>query len=135
MKEFRVLSEKRDPIHEEIQSYSVECSFTRRRALDALELRDFARQLMISVAGACLERGAKQIGHIKAHLRHHTGFLSADTLGTPEDVVVEGKDGTPALRFKVLVNSVVYGLAGDAIKCATEESLDAVAGRFDLTRE
>ena len=135
MKKFPVLSGNRNPIHEEIQSYAVSCSFTRKDAVDALELRSFAGQLMTSIAHECFELGAKQIGHIKAHLEHDTGFLSADTLGAPEDVVVEGRDGAPAERFRLLINSVVYGLAGDMIMKATEEALVSVSTRFGLTRE
>jgi hypothetical protein len=135
MKEFLGPSEKRNPIHEGIESYAVACSLSRKRAVDPLELRNFAGQLMISIARACLGCGAKQIGHIKAHLEHDTGFLSADTLGTPEDVVVEGRDGAPAERFRLLINSVVYGLARDMVTKATEESLDSVSTRFGLTRE
>jgi len=135
MKEFRLLPEKRNPIHEGIENYAVVCSFSGKRVLDALELRDFAGQLMTSISDECFERGAKQIGHIKAHLEHDTGFLSADTLGTPEDVVVEGRDGAPAERFRLVINSVVYGLARDMIMKATEEALDSVSTRFGLTRE
>lgn len=135
MKEFLGLSEKRNPIHEGIESYAVACSLSRKRAVDALELRNFAGQLMIAIARGCLGYGAKQIGHIKAHLEHDTGFLTADTLGTPEDVVVEGRDGVPAERFKLLINSVVYGLSRDMVMKATEESLNSISTRFGLTRE
>jgi hypothetical protein len=135
MKGFKVLPQKINPIHGEIESYAISCALSRESAIDAGELREFAAELMISIASACFHYGAKQIGHIKGLLEHETGFLNADTLGTPEDVMVEGKDGDPAKRFKLLINSVVYGLAADAIGRATEESLNSISSRFRLTRE
>jgi len=135
MKELVRFAEKRNPIHDEIQSYGVTCGFSREKAVDAAELRNFVTELMTAVAESCFGRGAKEIGHIKAHLEHETGFLSADTLGAPGDVTVEGRDGAPAARFKLTVNSVVYGLAREVIEKATEESLESVSSHFGLTRE
>jgi len=134
MKEFIRFTDQRNPIHDEIHSYGVTCGFSREKAVDAAELRNFIAELMTSVAESCFRSGAKEIGHVKAHLEHETGFLSADTLGVTGDVTVKGRDGTPAALFKLTVNSVVYGLAREVIRRATEESLESVSLRFGLTR-
>jgi len=132
MKELIRLSEKINPVHEEIQSYGVTRSFSGKRTITPDEFRKFAAELMASITESCLKKGAKEIGHIKAHLDYESGFLSADTLGSPEDVTVEGRDGDPAKELTVVINSVIYGLTKEAVRTATEESLEAVSAEFGM---
>ena len=135
MKRMPGFIEVRNPLHEEIQSYSLTATLSRERAIDPPELRKFAADLMASVSAACFRYGAKDVGHIKAHIEHESGFLSADTLGDPADVMVEGRDGDPVRSFRIIVNSVIFGLAGERIGRATEESLEAVSLKFGLEKE
>lgn len=132
MKKIVTFPDKRDPVHDEIQSYAVTRSLSREKKMAPGELRKFAAELMISISGECFSRGAKDIGHIKGHIKYDTGFLSADTLGSSEDVVVEGRDGEPTGQFTVVINSVVFGLSRKMIESATDESLDSVTSQFGL---
>jgi hypothetical protein len=120
----------KDPAHEDINSYGLACSVSRERAVDPKELRRFAAELMTAISESCLKCGAKDIGHIKAYIEHDKGFLHADTLGDPSDVTVEGRDGDPASSFKLAVNSVIYGIAQETVREATEESLNNVLSKF-----
>lgn len=124
-----------NPAHEGIHGYGVECIATRKTPISPSELRDFAAALMAAVSSACFTRGAKDIGHIKAYMEHKTGFLLADTLGSPEDVTVKGKDGEAASSFRLVVNSVVYGLVPEAVREATEEALTAIFKDHGLFRK
>lgn len=123
------------PVHEDINSYGFSCSVSRQKAIDYEELRTFAGELMTAISSACIKDGAKDIGHIKAYIDHDNGFLHADTLGDPADVTVAGKDGEPINHFKLVVNTVIYGLAKEAVTNATEESLKTVCLKFGLQKK
>lgn len=123
------------PLHEDIKAYAVSYSFTREREIGSDELRTFAAELMKSASAACIRRGAKVIGHIKAHIEHDWGFLHANTVGESSDVTVRGRDGDPVTRFTLVVNSVVYGLPEELIREATEEAIESASSKFSLKRE
>lgn len=120
------------PLHEGINSYGLSCSVTGKKAITAEDLRKFAAELMITVAQSCIDSGAKDIGHIKAFIEHDNGFLHANTVGDPADVTVEGRDGEPINHFKLVVNSVIYGLTKEAVINATEASVKTVRAKFGL---
>ncbi|MCK5205856.1 MAG: hypothetical protein KAR15_18370, partial [Desulfobacterales bacterium] len=120
------------PLHEGISSYGLSCLVTRRKAISSDELRKFAAELMITVAQSCTDSGAKDIGHIKAFIEHDNGFLHANTVGDPADVTVEGRDGEPINHFKLVINSVIYGLSKDAVINATEASVKTVRAKLGL---
>ena len=134
MKDFLKIRDM-NPLHEDIKVYAVRCRLSRGRKISGGELREFAGQLMSSIAVSCIKQGAKVIGHIKAYLEHDTGFLHAHTVGEPGDVTIEGTDGSPADRFTVVINSVVYGLAAEAVKGATESTLESLRIQFGFLRE
>jgi hypothetical protein len=120
------------PLHEEVKAYAVSCSLSREKKLEGGELRRFAADLMKSIADACIKRGAKVIGHIKAYIEHDSGFLHANTVGESADVTVKGRDGDPVNRFTVVVNSIVYGLGEELIKEATLKAIDETSSAFGL---
>jgi hypothetical protein len=128
-------TQAKHPAHEGINSYGMSCSVSRKQAADAQELRRFAAELMQAVSEACLSRGAKDIGHIKAYLEHDEGFIHANTLGEPTDITVEGRDGSPANFFRLVINAVIFGIAKDAVREAVEESLNAVLDGFSFERQ
>ncbi len=134
MKGFNDLTESKNPAHEDINSYGVTFSVSRKRAVHSEELRRFAAELMRAISESCIKHGAKDVGHIKAYLKHDNGFLHADTLGDPADVMVEGTDGGPISLFKLTINSVIYGIAEGAVREATEESLESMLLKFGFTR-
>lgn len=123
------------PAHAGINSYGMSCSVSRKHAADAQELRRLAAKLMKAVSEACICRGAKDIGHIKAYLEHDEGFIHANTLGEPTDITVEGRDGGPASFIRLVINAVIFGIAKEAIREATEESLNAVLNEFGFERQ
>ena len=123
------------PVHEGINSYGMSCSISRQKAIDAEELRKFAAELMTAISSACIKVGAKDIGHIKAYIDHDSGFLHADTVGDAGEVTVAGRDAEPINHFKLVVNSVIYGMTKTAVTNATEASLKTVCLKFGLEKK
>ena len=124
-----------NPLHEDIKVYAVVYYLSRGEKISGIELRKFAAELMNAISKSCIKFGAKVIGHIKAYIEHETGFLHANTIGEPADVTVNGRDGDPINRFKLVVNSIIYGLPEESIKEATEEAIKAVSSIFRFDRE
>jgi hypothetical protein len=122
------------PLHEDVKAYAVSYSLSREKAIGSAELRKFAAELMKSISGACMKRGAKVIGHIKAYLEHDSGFLHANTVGESADVTVNGRDGDPVTRFTLVVNSIVYGLPEKTIKDATLSAIEEISSARGLKR-
>ncbi|GBE01230.1 hypothetical protein BMS3Abin08_00656 [bacterium BMS3Abin08] len=127
--------QSRDPLHEGIFAYSVSCLLSRDRDIEGNELRRFAGELMVSVSGTCFHYGAIDIGHIKAYIETGTGFLYADTLGDAGDVTIEGREGNAVHGFRLVLNSVIYGITEEAVKEATEEALERTISGFGLSRQ
>jgi hypothetical protein len=126
---------RRHPLHEGTGVYAMACFLSRERKMDGAELRKFAKGLMHSLVTASTKRGAKVIGHIKAYIEFEDGFLHANTVGESDDVTVDGRDGGPLHRFKLVVNSIIYGLSEEAVKNAAEEGIKEVSALFGLKRE
>jgi len=123
------------PLHEGTSAYATACFVTRDKKIDNAELRRFAEQLMRSLATFSINRGAKVIGHIKAYLEHQEGFLHAHTVGETGDITVDGRDGGPIDRFKLVVNSIIFGLREEAVKEAADEAIRVTTAGFGMTRE
>lgn len=126
---------KVNPLHEDVKAYAVTYYMRRDRQIDSPELRKFASELMSSIAESCIRHGAKVIGHIKAYIEHETGFLHSNTVGGPADVTVKGRDGEPTNRFKLVVNSIIYGITEESLKKGTEEAIAATSCLFGFDRE
>ena len=131
---FISLNSGRNPVHDDINSHGMACMVTSADPVGPGELRKFAAELMRAIASTCIAAGAKDVSHVKAFIEHETGFLHADTVGSPHDAKVGGRDGRPAKRFRLVVNSVIYGLGPDAVKKATESSVNDTIGIFGFTR-
>lgn len=129
------ISIKENPDHGEIHGYGIACLAKRRTPIPTAELRSFAASLMKAVASGCLARGAKDIGHVKAYIEHDNGFLIADTVGDPGDVTIEGRDGKAATTFRIVLNSVVFGLSREAVAHATDDALKHVSDEYGLRLE
>lgn len=124
-----------NPLHEDVKAYAVEYRLARMKEIDGAELRGFASDLMRATADACIRRGAKVIGHIKAYIEHDSGFLHANTVGESGDITVNGRDGVPLRIFKLVVNTVIYGLTEGLIREATEAAIAATSVTYGLDRE
>ncbi len=123
------------PLHEGTSAYATACFLSREKKMDGAELRRFAEGLMQSLSASSNKRGAKVIGHIKAYIEHQEGFLHAHTVGEPGDVTIDGRDGGPVGRFKLVVNSIIFGLPEEAVKDAAEEAIRETSAHFGLVRE
>jgi hypothetical protein len=122
----------RNPLHVEINAYSVASVLSSKNLMHDADLKKFAARLMTAISEACMENGAKDIGHIKGYLEHETGFLFVDTLGDRSDVTIEGRSGTPTSSFRIVINSVIYGLDQAGIKKATEGALESTSVSFGI---
>jgi len=123
------------PLHEGTSAYAMACFLSRETKLDSSELRRFAERLMHSLSASSIKRGAKVIGHIKAYIEHQEGFLHAHTVGEQDDITVDGRDGNPVVRFKLVVNSIIFGLPEQTVKEAAEDAIRETAAMFGLVRE
>jgi hypothetical protein len=123
------------PLHEGTNAYAAACFLSREKKMDGGELRRFAERLMHSLSDSSIKRGAKVIGHIKAYVEHQEGFLHAHTVGETGDITVDGRDGGPIGRFKLVVNSIIFGLPEEAVKEAAEEAIRETSALFGLVRE
>lgn len=124
-----------NPLHEDIKAYAVTYFLSRDKEVSNAELRKFASELMNSVSGSCIRHGAKVIGHIKAYIEHETGFLHTNTVGESADVTVNGRDGKPSKHFKLVVNSIIYGLTDESLKEATEKAIQTTSSAFGFNKK
>jgi hypothetical protein len=123
------------PLHEGTSAYATACFLSREKKMDGAELRRFAERLMQALLACSIKRGAKVIGHIKAYIEHPEGFLHAHTVGEPGDITIDGRDGGPVGRFKLVVNAIIFGLPEEAVKDATDEAIRETSALFDLVQE
>jgi hypothetical protein len=123
------------PLHEGTSAYATACFLSREKKMNGAELRRFAEELMRYLLASSIKRGAKVIGHIKAYIEHREGFLHAHTVGEPGDITIDGRDGAPAGRFKLVVNSIIFGIPEELVKDATDEAIRKTAALFNLVQE
>jgi len=123
------------PLHEGTSAYATAWFLSREKNMDGAELRRYAELLMQSLSASSIKRGAKVIGHIKAYIEHRDGFLHAHTVGESGDITVDGRDGGPVGRFKLVVNSIIFGLPEQTVKEAAEEAIRETSDLFGLVRE
>jgi len=123
------------PLHEGTSAYATACFLSREKDMAGAELRRFAEVLMQSLAASTTRSGAKVIGHIKAYIEHPEGFLHAHTVGEPGDITVDGRDGGAVRRFKLVVNSIIFGISEKAVKDAADEAIRETAALFGMERE
>lgn len=123
------------PLHEGTCAYATAWFLSKEEKMDSTELRKYAETLMQSLSASSIKRGAKVIGHIKAYLDHPEGFLHAHTVGEQGDITVDGRDGGPVSRFKLVVNSIIFGIPEEAVKDAAEEAIRETSARFGLAQE
>jgi len=124
-----------NPLHDGISSYAFGGTLSGPLPLDAAALREFGRELMTSIASRCIRAGAVDVGHVKSMIQHETGFLYADVVGEPGNVSVEGRDGDATNRFRITLNAVIFGIPRTDVERATEESLQDLCARFQLSRD
>lgn len=121
--------------HADISCYAVDRVLISREGLDPQKLRNLARDTARAVAMQCEAAGAKDVSHVKLYLEHASGFIHASVVSDNPVVTVAGRDGKTENRFRMVLNAVIYGLAEQAIRTATEQALEAVQVQYGLTQE
>ena len=122
-----------NPAHDDISSYAVDRVFVSPEGLGPGELRSLARDAVKAVAAGCEAAGAKDVSHVKLYLEHTSGFIHANAVSGNPDITVAGRDGKTAKQIRLVMNAVVYGLAEEALRKATEQALEAVQVQYGVT--
>src|SRR5512147_3208905 len=123
-----------NPAHEDIICYAVDRMLFSEEGLEPQELRSLARDVVRTVAAACEAAGAKDVSHVKLYLEHATGFIHANAVSGNPEITVAGRDGKRTNRFRLVMNAVVYGLAEEALRKATEQALEAVQVQYGVAQ-
>ncbi len=124
-----------NPVHDGINSYGAAFMLCSAEPVSASGLRKFSEALISGTASACIAAGARDVSHIKAFVEHESGFIHADTVGDRLDVKVEGRDGDPTTRFRLVVNTVIFGLSDEAVREATEAAIARTLSEFGFRRD
>lgn len=112
--------------HEGINGYGASYDVACPEAASNEALFGFSRDLLSSISAMCEKMGAKDISHVKLGIHNDSGFVHASVVGKPENITVTGGMKSPAERFSLTVNAVVFGISKEEVTRATEDSLSAV---------
>jgi len=112
-----------------VSGYGVAVKLHHERPVDAEEIGALLRETMDAIARECVARGARFIGHIKSHLVCSQGTLKADTIGVNHPAALHGSLRGPAKDLYVAINSIVQGIAEEAVKEATLAAAHRLAER------
>ena len=115
-----------------VSGYGVAAKISRSEPMTEDFVKSMAENMMLAIAGKCMELGATCIGHIKSHLRTEAGTIKADTIGVGHGSYSSGKLTHPVRDVFIAINSIVQGIPEDAVKVATLEGMHEVAGLHGL---
>ena len=115
-----------------VSGYGVAAKISRSEPMTEDFVKSMAENMMLAIAGKCMELGAKCIGHIKSHLRTEAGTIKADTIGVSHGSYSSGRLAHPVRDIFIAINSIVQGIPEDAVKAATLEGMHEVAGLHGL---
>jgi hypothetical protein len=115
-----------------VSGYGVAAKISRGEPMTEDFVKSMAESMMLSIAGKCMELGAKCIGHIKSHLRTEAGTIKADTIGVGHGSYSSGRISHPVRDVFIAINSIVQGIPEEAVKAATLEGMHEVAGQHGL---
>ena len=116
-----------------VSGYGVAAKISRNEPMTEDFVKSMAENMMIVIAGKCMELGAKCIGHIKSHLRTEAGTIKADTIGVSHGSYSTGNLTHPVNTLYIAINSIVQGIPEDAVKAATLEGMHEVADQRGLS--
>lgn len=115
-----------------VSGYGVAVNLSRESAMDETWIKAMAEEMMVRIADLCQARGAKAIGHIKAHVRTDAGTVKADTIGTSHGAFSQGVISQPVHELYMAVNSIVQGIKEQVVQEATLEGVHQVAEKRGL---
>jgi hypothetical protein len=116
-----------------VSGYGVAAKLSRNERMTEAFIKAMAEQMMQSIAGKCMEMGARCIGHIKSHLKTEAGTIKADTIGTAHGTYSSGKLTQPVKDLYIAINSIVQGIPEEAVKAATLEGIHEIADQRGLS--
>lgn len=116
-----------------VSGYGVAVNLKGEVLLEDAELREMAEEMMLSIAGKCMDLGARCIGHIKSHVRTEAGTLKADTIGVEHGAYSSGRLDHPVKDIYMAINSIAQGITEEAVKKATLDGIHEVAKRRGLS--
>ena len=120
-----------------VSGYGVAVNLKREELMSDPLVKDMAEEMMLSIAGKCMDSGARCIGHIKSHVMTKAGAIKADTIGVAHGSYSTGKLEHPVRDLYMAINSIVQGIPEEKVKDATLEGIHEVAEKrgFSVVKE
>jgi hypothetical protein len=116
-----------------VSGYGVAVNLKRKRQMSEVLVREMAEEMMLSIAGKCMDLGARCIGHIKSHVMTEAGTIKADTIGVSHGAYSTGHLDHPVRDLYMAINSIVQGIPEEAVKTATLEGIHEIAEKRGLS--
>jgi hypothetical protein len=120
-----------------VSGYGVAVNLKREELMSDALVKDMAEEMMLSIAGKCMDLGARCIGHIKSHMMTKAGTIKADTIGVAHGSYSTGKLEHPVRDLYMAINSIVQGIQEEKVKDATLAGIHEVAEKrgFSVVKE
>lgn len=131
----QTLNEKGCYTEHGVSGYGVAVKVSRSEPMEEAFIKGLCETMVLSIAGKCIELGARCIGHIKSHVRTEAGTIKADTIGISHGAYSSGNIERPVKDIYMAINSIIQGIKEDAVKAATLEGVHEVAEREGLRVE
>jgi len=116
-----------------VSGYGVAVSLKREEKMSDIQVKEIAEEMMLSIAGRCMDLGARCIGHIKSHVMTEAGTIKADTIGVSHGAYSTGQLKHPVRDLFMAINSIVQGIPEETVKTATLEGIHEVAAKQELS--
>lgn len=115
-----------------VSCYGVALKISRKASMNDILIRKMAEEMMLSIAGKCMELRARSIGHIKSVIITEAGIVKADTIGVSHGAFSNGSLKYPVKFFHMAIKSIVHGIPEEAVKAATLEGIHQAAEEHEL---
>ena len=116
-----------------VSGYGVAVNLKRHEQMSDAWVKKMAEEMMLSIAGKCMDLGARCIGHIKSHVMTEAGTVKADSIGVPHGAYSTGRLDHPVRDLYMAINSIVQGIPEEKVKTATLEGIHEVAEKRGLS--
>ena len=116
-----------------VSGYGVAVSLKREEKMSDIQVKKISEEMMLSIAGQCMDLGARCIGHIKSHVMTEAGTIKADTIGASHGAYSTGHLENPVSDLYMAINSIVQGIPEETVKEATLEGIHKVAEKEGLS--